>query len=97
MTTQAPQQYIVLCGHAWMNDQGSGITYDWDRRTFSTRQDAIDHGFTLNRSDDFNIGTVVGGKLTAIGWMDKDHDTPAGKLAEIVRELYLDETAARTQ
>lgn len=82
--------YIVLCGQAWMNEHGSGINYDWDRRTFGTRRAAIDHGFTLGRSDDFNIGTVVGGKLAAIGWMEKDHDTAADRLAEISKELYIE-------
>jgi hypothetical protein len=53
---------------------GFEVVYNWDRRRFLDRKDAIAHGFTLDRSDDFNIGVLQDGKLISLDWMDKRVD-----------------------
>lgn len=87
------REYIVVICRAWMNEHGHGFDYYSDMQRFADRQAAIRHGFTLGESDDFGIGTVVGKKLTAYGWMDRDFDD-ASALSEIARQLYLEEGVA---
>lgn len=45
---------------------------NWDSEIFETKDEAIKHGFTFGRSDDFNVGHVVGGFLTGFYWMDRE-------------------------
>ncbi len=85
MTTE----YIALAGSMWCNEAGHGIYYGWDGERFDTRKAAIKHGFTLDRSDDFNIGVLVDGKLTSLDWMDEVVENDPSLLAEIEGELGL--------
>lgn len=82
-------EYIALAGSAWCNTTGHGIYYGWDGERFDTREAAIKHGFTLDRSDDFNIGVLVDGKLVSLDWMDEAVDDDPDTLAEIGEELGL--------
>jgi hypothetical protein len=52
-----------------MNESGDGVDYSWDRRRFSTHDEAVDHGFELRGSDDFNIALIEGDILTGFYWM----------------------------
>jgi len=64
-------EYIVICQSAWCNANGFGIDYTWDGERFSTRKQAIRHGFKLRESDDFNIGVVTGKRLVSFDWMER--------------------------
>lgn len=89
--------WIVVTGNA-VGDQGNGYgtEYTSDLRKFSHKSDAVSHGFTLGRSDDFNLGFVRGGRLESMWWMDErvyqdvEHlkEIPE-RLAEIGREIGL--------
>jgi hypothetical protein len=77
MSKKPKMEYIVLCA----NVVGSGpfeTAYSFDGRRFTDRDDAIKHGFTLGRSDDFNIGVLRDGELLTVDWMtmvvDREHD-----------------------
>lgn len=65
------KQYITIVGSAWCNERGHGISYSWDRSKFDTRKEAIDNGFSIRDSDDFNVGVVEGGALVSLDWMDE--------------------------
>lgn len=83
-------QYIVLTSQIVGNSEtGFGVEYTFDGRVFDDRQAAIDHGFALRRSDDFNIGVLDGGKLVSCDWMNEPVDTDPGVLAHIVASAGL--------
>jgi hypothetical protein len=46
--------------------------YSWDGQTFSSRELAISHGWSLYGSDDFNVGYMEDGTLVWFGWMNKE-------------------------
>ena len=81
-------EYIVIVSRAWMNETGFGFNHYTDGERFAERADAIRHGFTLNESDDFNVGTVENGRLVAYGWMREDFDDDES-LSVIERQLCL--------
>jgi hypothetical protein len=82
-------EYIALAGSMWCNTTGSGVYYGWDGERFSTREAAIAHGFTLDRSDDFNIGVLQDGELVSLDWMDEVVENDPSTLADIEEELGL--------
>lgn len=84
-----PTEYIVICQSAWCNERGSGIDYGWDGERFATRAKAIKHGLEVRESDDFNIGVVVGKRLTSFDWMDKPIGEDDATMAHIASELDL--------
>ena len=63
--------YLVIQGYAWMDNSSSGINYTADPERFDTLELAIDHGFKIAGSDDFNIGKLEYGRLVAMLWMDQ--------------------------
>lgn len=84
----AKTEYITLAG----NIVGSGpftTEYSFDGERFPDRQSAIKHGFTLGRSDDFNIGVLRDGKLVSLDWMEKPVDTDPEVLADVARSAGL--------
>ena len=82
--------YFVICGQAVGGDgQPITIGYSCDHQYFNTRAEAISHGFTKGRSDDFNIGVMQDGKLTSLDWMEKKVTTDPEKLAQIQSDLWL--------
>jgi hypothetical protein len=82
-------EYIVICQSAWMNSEGWGIGYDWDRERFKTLAKAIKHGWKLRGSDDFNTAEVVGDKLVSFGWMGEKMDEDDATMAEIAEAIGL--------
>lgn len=68
-------------------EAGYETVYSWDGLTFPTQQLAIDHGFTLDRSDDFNVGSLVDGRLAWWGWMHDQH--PPEDRASVAKALCL--------
>jgi hypothetical protein len=66
-------QWIVLCQQV-VGGGGSefGIVYNFDHEYFTTKAKAIKHGFRIRGSDDFNVATVEGGKVTRLYWMDEE-------------------------
>ena len=52
-------------------EHGHSTEYASDLREFSHKADAVSHGFTLGRVDDFNLGFVRGGRLESMWWMEK--------------------------
>lgn len=98
MATETPSQtgpqpgaaFIVIVGSAYCSPGGPcGISYSSDLRQFATRDAAIAHGFTLGRSDDFNIGVVVGGELSEFSWMNERLNEPPETLRAIAAEIML--------
>jgi len=60
-------------------------------RRFDDRDEAIRAGIDYFDHDDFNIATLVDGKLAAFGWgNDPDFDPDDCDLPEIARQLCLD-------
>jgi hypothetical protein len=81
-------EYIALCGSI----VGSGpfrTEYAFDGKRFPERAAAISHGFTLGRSDDFNIGVLRDGKLISVDWMEKTIDASPELMAWISKEISL--------
>jgi hypothetical protein len=71
----------------------AGFHADWrplaDGATFRTRQAAISAGIEDCGSDDFNVATLDGRTLIALGWMDEDFTDP-GNLTEPADQLGFD-------
>jgi hypothetical protein len=51
---------------------GGRTVYNWDSKCFPSRELAIEHGFTLDRSDDFNVARIENGKVVQFFWMDEE-------------------------
>lgn len=83
------QEFIVICGSAWCNANGVGISYSWDGARFSDRKEAIRHGLQIRDSDDFNIGEVFGDDLIWFGWMDKRHNEDEETMRKIAEDVGL--------
>lgn len=80
--------FIVLCGQV----VGGGpffVEYSFDGRKFDNLANAIDHGATLRRSDDFNIGVLEDGKLIRIDWMSQIVDTDPVLMAKVSKQVGL--------
>lgn len=83
-------QYIVLLSQVIGNSEaGFGIEHTFDGRVFDDRQAAINHGFALRQSDDFNIGVLQDGKIVSCDWMNEIVDTDPGALAHIASSIGL--------
>jgi hypothetical protein len=82
--------WIVITGSVSGDPEHTYRTeYDSDLREFSHKSDAVKHGFTLSRMDDFNLGFVRDGRLESMWWMEKRVDNDADTLARIGREIGL--------
>lgn len=95
MTAVWEGMWVVITGSA-TGDHGIYTEYSSDLREFSRKADAVSHGFTLGRSDDFNLGFIRGGRLESMWWMDERvYQDPVGlreipeRLAEIGRGIGL--------
>lgn len=84
-------QYIVICQQIVGGDRQPFVTeYSHDGRRFPSRDAAISHGFTLGRSDDFNIGVLDAGQLVSFDWMDKKVvESAPERLRHIAEQIYL--------
>ncbi|MGJ0628735.1 antitoxin [Xenorhabdus bovienii] len=82
-------KYIVIIQRVWRNDSGIGIIYSSDQIEFDKRDKAIEHGFKLDESDDFNIGVLVNDRLVSIDWMNKPVGTEPHVLREAEEQLCL--------
>lgn len=91
------QQYVVITQQVEGSARlGFSTACYSDLKLFDDRDRAIRHGFTLGRSDDFNVGTVQGGRMVAFGWMDQDFADGSGyDLEEIGQQIYLPEATRR--
>lgn len=84
------KNYIVICSQAYCTPGGqAGISYHWDGKQFDQQQDAIDHGFDVRGSDDFNLGVVVGGKLMDLLWMNQTIGESKSEIKKIQKEIGL--------
>lgn len=91
------KSYIVICQSAWMNEHGFGINYDWDHQRFSTRKQAIRHGWRLRDTDDFNVGVVEGENLVSFDWMTEPVGEDDDTMAEIADAIGLNFLDARDE
>jgi hypothetical protein len=82
------KRFIVLCGQI-VGSETFDTVYGFDGTQFHDRDSAIGHGFTLRRSDDFNVGVVDGGKLVSLDWMQEPVDTDPALLAKIAQQIGL--------
>ncbi len=72
------REWFVVAAYMVTNSVPAVIYYP-DPQRFPTREAAVEHGFTLGRSDDFNVAAAEGRTLAWFGWMDKPltDDIPA--------------------
>lgn len=83
-------EYITIAGSIVGNPRdGYQIEHYWDGKRFATKAEAVANGFTMGRSDDFNVGIVRGRTLASLWWMDKQLIEPSGTLAAIATEIGL--------
>lgn len=86
-------EYIVICQNVV---GGDGRPFDfvcsWDGRRYDSKKDAVHHGFSLDRSDDFNVGILEDGKLISFWWMDDEVDA---NLREIAKEIGVEAAPAK--
>jgi hypothetical protein len=81
-------EYVVITQNMiTTDDDGFQTIYTWDGTLWDYPHDAIDHGFELRRSDDFNIGKVVDGQLSGFSWMYEE--LPGYDLHEIAAQIGL--------
>lgn len=74
--------YVVICTSIVGNPEaGYDSVHDVHPKRWARREQAERFGFTLGRSDDFNIGAIRNGKLAAILWMGEVVDDGADVLA----------------
>jgi hypothetical protein len=76
-------EWIVMCQQAIVGpDTPFYISYEWDGARFKSRESAIKHGFAIRESDDFNVASLRGNRLTGFYWMNEDMNDP-----DAMREL----------
>ena len=76
--------YSVICQSiVGSEEDGFHTRYDIDMDRFPTRKAAVKRGFTMDRSDDFNIGVWDGDKLVSLDWMEQIVDNDPDLLREI--------------
>lgn len=83
------RKFIVIIGSAFCSERDFGVSYSSDLIEFADRQAAIDHGFTQDRSDDFNIGVISGCKLIDFAWMGESLNEDEQTLRKIPSEIGL--------
>ena len=84
------REYIVLCGQIVGGDGRPFETiYGFDGARFRSRDQAIQYGFKIRGSDDFNIGVVGSNKLLSLDWMEKPVDTDPTVLSAIAEQIFL--------
>ena len=82
-------KYIVLCGNFVSSGENAfSLEYDWDFQEFDSMDEAIEHGLTLDRSDDFNIAEIIGKRVMALYWMENKLEEPSEHLREIERQIF---------
>jgi hypothetical protein len=76
-------EWIVICQQA-IYSPGTPlyISYEWDGERFKSRESAIKHGFVIRESDDFNVASLCGNRLTGFYWMNENMNDP-----EAMREV----------
>lgn len=83
-------KFIVLCSQVvGGGDRPFRVQYAFDGERFDDRKRAISHGFTLGRSDDFNIGVLERGRLVSVDWMEKPVDTDPSIVQGIAEQVGL--------
>lgn len=76
--------YSVICQSIMGNPtDGYSTVFGMNGERFHSRKEAIRHGFTMDRSDDFNIGVWRGEELISLDWMDTPIDTDPAVLRTI--------------
>lgn len=80
------KEYIVITQYI-VGDGPYHNAYRWDFEYFGTREEAVTHGFKTLKTDDFNIGTMDGESLIALGWLEEDY--PEENLAQIQGDIGL--------
>lgn len=69
--------FVVITQHVISDGHGHEFVYHSDGRYFASRAGASRYGWRVCESDDFNIGTIVDGRLVAFGWGDWDFGDPS--------------------
>jgi hypothetical protein len=65
--------WVCLRGLIVGNLETWTTVYYWDGVYHADKQGAVDEGFEITDTDDFNVGYVEKGVLTWFGWMDEQH------------------------
>lgn len=74
MSAEIVTGWVWVDGHIVGNpDTGYQCLYNWNHRSYGTRQKAIDAGIAEYGSDDFNVGFLEASRLEWFGWMDEQH------------------------
>lgn len=81
-------EFIVIHCEAWMNAHGHGFNYYAPSgRRHRLHVAAVREGLRTRGSDDFQIGRLDRGRLTALMWMDEVVDDEPGVLAEVAAQV----------
>jgi hypothetical protein len=95
MKGEKMDEWIVICPQAIVGPNTPlYISYEWDHQRLKSREAAIKHGFAIRGSDDFNVASLRGNRLTGFYWMHEDMNDPEG-MREIAEQH--DFTLARMQ
>ncbi len=82
-------KFIVVCQSVVGNGEGFTIDYAWDGEEYDSRMDAIQRGFFIRDSDDFNVAVLSDGVMTSFDWMDEVVETQPHVLSEIAKAIGL--------
>lgn len=83
------REYAVICQSFVGNPHtGYRIHYGFDGEKFATSGKAIEHGFRLRGSDDFNIAVLDGPYLAGFCWMDDPMETDMEELVEVSKAIF---------
>mgnify|MGYP007050488968 CR=1 FL=1 len=84
-------EWITVCQQIiGGGDREFETAYTSNLERFPTRELAISHGFTLGRSDDFNVAELVDGKLASFWWMNRKFEEGVHDLNEIAEQLGIE-------
>lgn len=84
------EQYIVVIQQIVGNAEiGFHTLYNWDCEKFDTRAGAIDHGFEIRGSDDFNTARIIDGRLVSFDWMDEAVESNRDVISQIAKDIGL--------
>lgn len=66
------KQFLVVCQKAWLNESGHGVDYMPSGPLGTDRAALVAAAFDDLGHDDFNVATVVDGRVVAFGGADRD-------------------------
>jgi hypothetical protein len=76
-----------MCCNIITNETCYAESWSGSGERHATREAAIEEGFEMGRSDDFNIGVFDGERLVSIDWMEDTVDDSPEYLAKVAEQF----------